>query len=89
MRNEKAWDRLPKEVGVFAMRNAYNHGDCQEIKVVLAVLSEDGGLTEINAYDAIGAFNGYHGEYKKLRAFDLSKPEEIDVTDLRTSQLVI
>lgn len=71
------------------MRNVHNHSDCQEIKVVLAVLSEGGGLTELNAYDGIGAFNGYHGEYKKLRPFDLSKPEEIDSTDLQTSQIVI
>lgn len=71
------------------MRNAYNHSDCQEIKVVLAVLSEGGGLTEITAYDSIGALNGYYGEYKKLRPFDLSKPEEIDSTDLQTSQIVI
>lgn len=63
------------------MRNVHNHHDEQEIKVVLAVLTKGGGLTEVNVYDAIGEMDGYYGEYKKIRQFDLSKPEEIAEQD--------
>lgn len=82
MCNESDWERLPKETGVYAMRNAQNHSDCQEIKVVLAVLTKGGGLTEINVYDAIGELEGYYGEYKKLRPFDLSRADSIAAEDL-------
>ena len=89
MCNEKSWQRLPTETGIYAMRNAQNHSDTQEIKVVLAVLTNGGGLTELNVYDSIGEMEGYYGEYKKLRPFDLSKPDEIDPEDLKNTRILI
>ena len=83
------WNRLPTEPGIYAMRNAQNHQDTQEIKVVLAVLSQGGGLTELNVYDGIGEIQGYYGEYKKLRPFDLSKKEQIAKEDLDSTIITI
>ena len=89
MCNETDWERIPTETGVYAMRNAQNNEDCQEIKVVLAVVTKGGGLTEINVYDSIGEMEGYYGEYKKLRPFNLSKAETIAKEDLEGFSLEI
>lgn len=89
MCDEQEWKRLPTEVGIYQMRNAQNHADTQEIRVVFAVLTNGSGLTELNVYNGIGEMEGYYGEYKKLRPFDLSKPEEIDPEDLRKTQILI
>ena len=86
--NEK-WEQLPTEPGIYAMRNAINHQDTQEIKVVLAVLTPGGGLTELNVYHGIGEIQGYYGEYSKLRPFDLSKPEEISKEDLNSTTIQV
>lgn len=71
------------------MRNAQNHDDTQEIRVVLAVLTNGGGLTEVNVYDGIGELQGYYGEYKKIRPFDLSERDKIDPEDFRKAQVLI
>ena len=85
----EGWERLPQGPGIYQMRNAFNHQDGREIRIVQAVLLDNGNLIELNAYDRIGEFNGYYGEYKKLRPFDLSKPEDIAPEDLQNSRLTI